>query len=167
MKVSKCWIISENAACLITALSPPWKPISFFTCSMQSLVLQWRNKRERATRESWLASSGSPGVFSSTQPRRPYCVSKQIEWLAQWQASLCGVQIHRVSTTVLLHSQVTACSSQQGASVVFTQLLDGKCAISLLAVHWKKQNKAHWLFCSKFLNWMQIFNYQFNKLYCD
>ena len=41
-----------------------------------------KNKREGATRESWLASTGSPGVFSSTQPRWPYCVSKQIEWLA-------------------------------------------------------------------------------------
>lgn len=41
-----------------------------------------KNKRERATRESWLASTGSPGVFSSTQPTWPYCVSKQIEWLA-------------------------------------------------------------------------------------
>lgn len=40
------------------------------------------NKRERATRESWLASTGSPDVFYSTQPRWPYCVSKQIEWLA-------------------------------------------------------------------------------------
>ena len=38
-----------------------------------------KNKRDRATRESWLASTGYPGVFSSTQPRRPYCVSKQIE----------------------------------------------------------------------------------------
>lgn len=99
-----------------------------------------KNKRERATRESWLARTGSPDVFYSLQPRWPYCVSKQIEWLALWQASLCGVQIHRVSTTVLPHSQVTACSRQQGASVVFTLLLDGNCVISLLAVSLKKIN---------------------------
>lgn len=86
-----------------------------------------KNKRERATRESWLASTGSPGVFSRTQPRWPYCVSKHIEWLALWQVCLCGVQIYRVSTTVLLHSQVTTCSSQQGVLVVFTLLLDGNC----------------------------------------
>lgn len=142
MTASKIWIVSENTASLITALKHPWKPISFLTRSTQSLVLEWKkikNKRERATRESWLASGASPGVFCSTQPRRPYCVSKQIEWLALWQACLCGVQIHRVSTTVLPHSQVTACSSQQGPSVVFTQLLDGKCAISLLAARWKNK----------------------------
>lgn len=120
--------------CLIAALTPLGKPIS-----STQFGLTVKNKRERPTRETWLASSGSPGVFSCTQPRWPYCVSKQIEWLALWQASLCGVQIHRVSTTVLLHSQVTACSRQQGALVVFTQLLDGKRAISLLAVNWKKQ----------------------------
>lgn len=110
---------------------------------LQMLPAEWgltvKNKRERATRESWLASTGSPGVFSSTQPRWPYCVSKQIEWLALWQACLCGVQIHRVSTTVLPHSQVTACSSQQGVSAVFTLLLDGNCVISLLAASWKKK----------------------------
>lgn len=141
MKVSKCWIISEHTACLITALNLPWKRISVFKCSLQSAVSQWKIKRERATRETWLASTGSPGVFSSPQPRWPYCVSKQIERLALWQASLCGVQIHRVSTTVLLRSQVTACSRQQGDSVVFTQLLDGNCVISLLAASWKKKNK--------------------------
>lgn len=41
-----------------------------------------KKQERKSTRESWLASGGSPGIFSSTQPRWPYCASKQIEWLA-------------------------------------------------------------------------------------
>lgn len=115
---------------LILALNLPWN---------YSMVPQKRKKdtKDRATRESWLTSTSSPGVFFSTQPRWPYCVSKQIEWLAVWQARLCGVQIHRVSTPALLHSQVTACTSQLGAALRFTLPSDHNCAISLLAASWK------------------------------
>lgn len=53
---------------------------------LQMLPTEWslslKNKRGKVTRKSWLASIGSLGVFFSAQPRRPYCVSKQIEWLA-------------------------------------------------------------------------------------
>lgn len=61
---------------------------------LQMLPAEWslsrRNKRGKVTRKSWLANTGSLGVFFSTRPRRPYCVSKQIEWLALWQVSLRG-----------------------------------------------------------------------------
>lgn len=54
MKVSKCWIISENTVCLITALNLPWKRISYFNCSLLSVVSQWKiREKERQEKVGW------------------------------------------------------------------------------------------------------------------
>lgn len=54
------------------------------------------NKRERATGEKSAGERRLPRrLFPSTRPRRPYCVSKQIDWLARRRAGLRGVRMHR------------------------------------------------------------------------
>lgn len=137
MKVSKCWIILANTACLITPLNLSWKRISFFKCSLQSAVSQWKiREKERQEKVGWQVPA--PLVSIPAHSQDGHIVSKQIEWLALWQASLCGVQIHRVSTTVLLHSQVTACSSQQGASCLLNCWM---ATLSLVFWLWLGKNK--------------------------
>lgn len=83
-----------------------------------------KNERERATRErerERAGNSGSPGGVSRSLPRRPYCVSKQIERLAlwHWRRSDSWSQRHRASFTP---GSLCAADSRGGCAV-FTLLL--------------------------------------------
>lgn len=109
------------------------KCFSIFKYSLQSAVSLGKIwEEEWQEKVGWQASSPLVSFPAYSQDGHIVSLNKSNGWRCDKPACVC-VQIHRVSTTVLFLSQVTACSSRRGASAVFTLLLDGNCAISLLA----------------------------------
>jgi len=103
MKVSICWMISENITCLIlTLLSRPWKHISFF----KRPLIRGKERREK----SRLASAGSPGDFFPARGQDGHIVSrnKSTGWHGDEPVSAA------FGCTELLRSRVAACEQPAG-----------------------------------------------------
>lgn len=89
MKVSKCWIISENTACLITSLNLPWKCISFFKCSLQSVVSQWKiREKERQEKVGWQVLAPLMSFTAYSQDGHIVSLNKSNGWHCDKPASV-------------------------------------------------------------------------------
>lgn len=89
MKVSKCCIISENAASLIGALNLPGRHISFFKCSLQSSVSQWKLRRkERQEKVGWQAPAPPASFSAHSQDGHIVSLNKSNGWHCDKPASV-------------------------------------------------------------------------------
>lgn len=94
--------------------------------------------KERGEKVGWRVAAPPPSFPAHSQDGHIVSLNKSNGWRCDKAASVAFrfTQSARPSSP---HSQVTACGSQQGPPLVFTQLLDGKRAISLLAAKWKNK----------------------------
>lgn len=170
MKVSKCWIISENTACLITALNLPWKHISFFKCSLQSVVSQWKiREKERQEKVGWQVPAPLASFPAHSQHGHIVSLNKSNGWQCDKPASVVLRFTESARLCSFIPRSPHAAASRESQSCLLNCWMATVSLVFWLRV--RKKNKTRRIDYSvrQFINQMQsIFtSFQFIKFYCD
>lgn len=141
MKVSKCWIISENIACLITALNLPWKHISFSKRSLQSVASQWKiREKERQEKVGWQVAAPLASFPAHSQDGHIVSLNKSNGWHCDKPASV----VFRFTESARLSSFIPrsphAAASREPQSCLLNCWM-ATMSLVFLATSWKKNKK--------------------------